>query len=58
MSIITTMMSFWIVALVLLAVIILIGWLLRRNKKDKKDLAKTLNQSSLNPENDKNTDKI
>ncbi|SEL57691.1 hypothetical protein [Parapedobacter koreensis] len=47
-----------IIALVLVAVIVLIGWLIRRNKKDKRDFAKTLNESALNPDKDSNKEKI
>ncbi|MFC3199269.1 hypothetical protein ACFOET_16725 [Parapedobacter deserti] len=51
-------MNYWIVAPVLLAVFILVFLLLRRNRKDKKDFARTLNERSMNPGKDSNKEKI
>ncbi|MGK6349685.1 FeoB-associated Cys-rich membrane protein [Parapedobacter sp. DT-150] len=42
--------NYMIVALVLLGVIILVIWLIRRNQKDKKELERKLNLSDLEPE--------
>jgi preprotein translocase subunit YajC len=43
-------MNYLIVAAVLLAVVILIAWIIRRNQKDKKKFEKEIINSELKPE--------
>ncbi|WP_257658707.1 FeoB-associated Cys-rich membrane protein [Parapedobacter lycopersici] len=42
--------NYFIVGLVGLAVLILLFWLIRRNRKDRKQLERKLNLSDLEPE--------
>ncbi len=46
-------MNYVIVGLVVVAVIVLIVWLVRRNRKDEKNFERTVNASELNPEKHK-----
>jgi len=42
--------NYWWVGLTLLAMILLISWLIRRNQKDKKTYEKEIMQSEIKPE--------
>ncbi len=46
-------MNYIIVGFVVVAVIVLIIWLMRKNQKDEKNFEQTVNASELNPEKHK-----
>lgn len=39
-----------VAAVVILAALVLVGWLVRENLKDEKDFEKTLNESEIKPD--------
>ena len=46
----TTSINYWWTGLVLLLLVLLVIWLIKRNRKDEKDLEKVIIQSELKPE--------
>ena len=46
----TTSINYWWTGLVLLLLVLLVIWLIKRNRKDEKDLEKEIIQSELKPE--------
>jgi Ca2+/Na+ antiporter len=45
-----TSINYWWTGLVLLLLIVLVIWLIKRNRKDEKELEKEIIQSELKPE--------
>ncbi|MDB5157200.1 MAG: hypothetical protein JWR50_1907 [Mucilaginibacter sp.] len=49
--------NYWCTGLFIVLMILLVIWLVRRNRKDEKTFEKELIQSELKPEGDKDHDK-
>jgi len=44
-----TAINYWWVVPILILLLILVGWMIRRNIKDEKDFEKDFNQSEIRP---------